>query len=354
MNKPNIFLTGSTGLLGSYLLKILLHNNHKVYCLARSKDNKSAEERVKDILNFWDKKVLERHSKNLIVLEGDITKGSLGLTKKDIEILKEEINEIFHCAAVTQFNWPLDKIRKVNTEGTKNILDLALKCNNLKKVNHISTAYVCGDYKGVFKETDLDKGQKFNTTYEQSKFEAEKLVNKYREKGLWVDVFRPPLIIGESTTGKISVIQGFYQTLHYWRSEIFDVFPGKDIKINIVPVDLFCKSIITIASFTRAKNKVYHPFGPPTALKNVINIAAKYGKFKKPRLVSVEEFRNTNLTVVQRMILKDNILDYNPDIILDSKFTAKILSKHGLSLPPLKQSTLTKIISYPYKSGFKL
>jgi len=46
ITKSTIFLTGATGLLGSYLLKTLLNNNCKVYCLARSKDSRSAKERV--------------------------------------------------------------------------------------------------------------------------------------------------------------------------------------------------------------------------------------------------------------------------------------------------------------------
>ncbi len=216
MSKSNIFLTGATGLLGSYLLKILLQNGHRVYCLARSKDNKSAKDRVVDTLSFWDEETIAKYKRNLKVFEGDIAKHNLGISDKEIFTLKEEVNEIFHCAAVTQFNWPLDKIRKVNVEGTRNVLELALKCKGLKKVNYISTAYVCGDYKRVFKETDLDVGQKFNTTYEQSKFEAEKLVNEYRKERLWIDVFRPAIIVGESTIGKTFKFEHIDQLLRLW------------------------------------------------------------------------------------------------------------------------------------------
>ena len=67
---------------------------------------------------FWDKKVLKKHRRNFIVLEGDIVKENLGLNRKLMSLLKKEIDEIFHCAAVTKFNWPLNKIRKVNVGGT--------------------------------------------------------------------------------------------------------------------------------------------------------------------------------------------------------------------------------------------
>ena len=63
--KTTIFLTGATGLIGSYLLKILLNNGHKVFCLARTKKNKPAKQRVTDILKFWDEKVLSDNFNNL-------------------------------------------------------------------------------------------------------------------------------------------------------------------------------------------------------------------------------------------------------------------------------------------------
>ena len=39
-NKKIIFLTGATGLVGSYLLKVFLKDNYKVYALARNKKGK--------------------------------------------------------------------------------------------------------------------------------------------------------------------------------------------------------------------------------------------------------------------------------------------------------------------------
>jgi thioester reductase-like protein len=50
--KKTVFITGVTGLVGSYLLKTLLQNNHKVYALARNKENKGAKDRVVEVLKF--------------------------------------------------------------------------------------------------------------------------------------------------------------------------------------------------------------------------------------------------------------------------------------------------------------
>jgi thioester reductase-like protein len=201
-SKPTVFLTGATGLVGSYLLKVLLENGHKVYALGRNKNDQKGKNRVVTALKFWNKKAYSTYGKNLIVVGGDITQRNLGIKKAKLKKIQKEVGEIFHCAASIAFNWPIDKIRRINVDGTREVLEFALKCKNPVRVNHLSTAYVCGNHKGVFTEKDLDVGQKFNTTYEQSKFEAEKLVHTYQKKGLSINIFRPALVIGESTTGK--------------------------------------------------------------------------------------------------------------------------------------------------------
>ena len=54
-------------------------------------------------------------------------------SEKNINLLRKNVDEIFHCAASTKFNLPLTEIRKINVNGTKNILDLASLYN--KKAN---------------------------------------------------------------------------------------------------------------------------------------------------------------------------------------------------------------------------
>lgn len=392
MNKRTVFLTGATGLIGSYLLKVLLHNGYKVYVLARRKDGKNARERVLEVLNFWNKDVLSTNvpqdryaelqnrytdilkshaefvsvspetlkqvqdnilNERLTVLEGDITEKDLGLSKKDIDLLKNEIEEIFHSAALTQFNLPLRELRKVNVEGTKNVLELAVKCGTLKKVNHLSTAYVCGDYKGVFKEDDLDLGQKFNSTYEQSKFEAEKLADEYRKRGLWIDVFRPPLVVGESLTGKtVTFQQGVYQLLHMWGLEVFDYFPGKGYFIDMVYVDELCNALFNISQHTSNPNKTYHLFNKVVPFETILNISSDFLGFKKPILLSTEDFFKHNPTPAQRMLLQNNILLFNNDAELSSEETNAILKGYGFEFSSFSRASFLKLLKYCVRKGF--
>lgn len=353
-NKRNIFLTGAPGLLGTYLLKLFLQGGHTVFVSARSKKEKNARERVIDALRFWDKETLNKHSHNLRVVEADITTEGLGLEERTKDLLLNRVEEIFHSAAVVDFNWPLDKIRRVNVEGTRNVLDFALKGKNLKKVNHISTAYVCGDYKGRFSEDDLDMGQRFNTTYEQTKFEAEKLVEEYRKKNLWIDIFRPPIVIGEFSTGRITKFrQAFYQMVYLWQKEIFDHFPGNDFSFYMVPLDELCKSIYNISSWAGLKNKNYHPFlSQPLPLRELLNLSHKLLGFKKPKLIRDGEFSKINFTPTQKILLKNNILAINGKARLNSQTTNEFLNKYGFKFSELNKNSYLKMLEYAVRTGF--
>lgn len=348
----NILITGSTGLVGSYLTKLLLERGHRVYALARSKENKSAKERLIGAVKFWDEKVFWTNKDRLEIVEGEITEENLGINREIKKRLVKEIEEIIHCAAVTQFNWPYERIKRVNVDGTKNVLDFAVECKNIKKINHISTAYISGDYRGIFREDDLDLGQKFNSTYEKSKFEAERLVHNYRKKGLWIDIFRPPLIVGDSKEGKTFFFMAFYQTVHIWCVGIFDVFAGEDIKVNMVNVDTLCESILVLDSLNYLNN-TYHTFSSQTiSFAEILDVLEKLIKFKRPKLVKFEEFKNIELTPVQKLLLGHNVAIFNPNLILDTKKTEGILKKNGFIYPQITRDNLYRILSYFIKEKF--
>ena len=355
--KRTIFLTGATGLVGSYLLKIVLENGHKVYALARSNGEKSARDRVIEKLKFWDEEV---SVDKLKVVEGDITETDLGINSQIKNKLEKEVEEIFHCAAETGFNFPLRYVRTVNVNGTKNILKLALqlhKNGNLKKVNYVSTAYVCGAYKGKFSESDFNLRQRFNTSYEKSKFEAEILVRNTRKKGIWIDIFRPSIVIGESKTGKIITFsQGLYQLFHILKQNIFDFFPSKNYSVNLVPVDELCKSMLLIAHKTKMHNKTYHVFSPKTiSLEKVLGRASRILKFKKPKLINPRDILKYIFSPIQKVILKKNILLFNNEVHLDSHWTNSILKGYNFKFSDINDRIFRRQLFYlvSCKAAFK-
>lgn len=349
-NNKTFLLTGATGLIGSYLLKILLLNGHRVYVIARSQNGKTAQERVESLLRFWDPAIFSTYQSRMIVLEGDVRHKFAGLKKEKIRLLQKEVQEIYHLAATIEISLPMDVIRKINVQGTRNILELALLINKggaLKKINHVSSVYICGDYRGVFNENSYNVGQHFNTTYEQSKFEAEKIVRMYRHKGLWVDIFRPPLVMGESMTGKIPIYRNIYRFLLYCKLELFDHLPLFGCVVNIAPVDFVAQAIYKISQSSNKRNATYHVF-PDFAvpMSRIINFASRILDFHKPRIIPPDKFDPQKCTPAQRIILNKTIFAFNIQATLDSKSTNKLLQKHRLVLKNYSDRMLTVMIGY--------
>jgi len=348
--KRTIFMTGATGFLGSYLLKIFLQHNHKVYCLSRPKKEKSAEERLMENLYFWDPKVAEARQDNLVIFEGDITKRGLDLDHKIKEAMVEEVNEVFHLAAITNLNSPLAHIRKINAQGTDNVLALAKELHHkgkLVKASHISTAFIYGDYSGLFKEDSLELNQKFHTTYEQTKFEAEKIVYDYRKHGLWVDIYRPPIIVGESTTGKAFRFRNIYQLLHICSLNLFDTLPISNPSINLVPVDWVSEAIYLLSEKAGLKNQTYHPFPEEqVAIDDIVTCGCELIGVKKPRMVHLHNFDLSRLSPVQKEILKNNIMSMEFKGKLNSDFTLGVLAAHGFTFPKIDQRVISNLLRY--------
>jgi len=352
MEKEVIFLTGSTGFLGSYLLKILLENNHKVYCLARGK-KKSAYQRVVESLNFWDKEIDEDKLKNLRVIEGDITLPDLGIkSQKEKDELFSEIEMIFHCAALTHLRGELERLRKVNVEGTRNILEFALRCKRIRRVNHISTAYVVGKKERIeFSEDMLELNQDFNNTYEQSKYEAEILVKKFRQKGLRISVFRPSMVMGDSYEGKTVDFKVFYGALHFFSNQIYKEFPASEGCFqNIINVDTVAKAIFILKN----EEGTFHIVSP-----NHINVgffvrlASQYFGFSLPKLIPPEKFNFKKWTPVQRLLAQAFIPYFNFTVKFLSEKTQDILkNKYNFEIPQITEDNLIRIFEYCVKRGF--
>jgi thioester reductase-like protein len=286
-------------------------------------------------------------------MEGDITEKNIGLSIENLKLLKNEVDEIFHSAAITDLNVPIDVIRQTNVEGTRKILDFAFelkKNHRFIKVNHISTAYVYGNYQGRFTEKDLDVGQNFNTNYEKTKFEAEKLVVKYRKKGMWIDIFRPSMVLGESHGGKTFQMKHIYQVFKLCKLELFDNLPFLNGFVSLVPIDIVSKAIYILSQEGQKKNMTYHTFPRKlNSIDKILNIGNKVLRFKMPKIISLSKFDTNKLTPTQKVILNDLITPLNFRIKLSSKATNSILGHLKFKIPEVNKVIIKRMLEYSLK-----
>ena len=201
-------LTGSTGLLGRYLLRDLLESGQRLALLVRGSKRETASDRVEAILQYWERlsgKSLARP----VLLEGDIRKPCLGLSGNDKRWVANHCTSMMHSAASLTFHADgTGEPWHTNFDGTRNMLDLC-DATGLRKLHYVSTAYVCGLRQGRILETEVDCGQSFRNDYEESKLRAEMMVRNAD----FIDeltVYRPAVISGDSKTGYTNTYHGIY------------------------------------------------------------------------------------------------------------------------------------------------
>ena len=359
--RKTIFITGSTGLLGSYLLSKLSYGNPyentEVVALTRGRTQKDAERRLLETLRKIPHSKSARRS-SLTVVRGDIAKRRLGLSKKAYDDLSRRVSSIYHSAALAEFSIPLPIIRRINVGGTRNILEFALLCQkngDFKGVHYISTVAVAGSKNSTFYENQLDLGQKFNNTYEKTKFEAEKLVTRYRNKGLPIAVYRPSIIVGDSKTGYTNNLKMFYQPLHLFSLGLFKEIPAdKKTVYSFVPADYTADAIVRIASASDiAKNSTYHIANPNMVrLDYVVDTASKYFGFQKPRFIRDRESCVKKFSELQRSLLDPFIPYFYYKKRFDTTNSESILKRSGFKWPNVNKLFLNRLYKFCIKCGF--
>ncbi|MCH5372712.1 MAG: SDR family oxidoreductase, partial [Planctomycetes bacterium] len=96
-SQSHILMTGSTGLLGRYLMKDLLLAGIPVATLVRPARRQSAADRMEAIVQTWEEQ-LGRRLPRPHVLEGDLSDDQLGLDPEGIAWISENCHAVLHNA----------------------------------------------------------------------------------------------------------------------------------------------------------------------------------------------------------------------------------------------------------------
>jgi thioester reductase-like protein len=246
-----VFLTGATGFVGMELLaRYLERTDRTIYALVRGDSDEDAQARLDaaigrmlpDPAPFADR---------AIAVRGDVMRPGLGMAPRRRAELAGDVGEVVHSAASVSFTLPLHESRAINVAGTQNVLDFAelaaRRGDGIRRLSYISTAYVAGDHRGAFHENQLDIGQGFRNPYEQSKFEAERLVRGYCRR-LPVQIFRPSIIVGEADTGWTPAFNVIYWPLKAFARGAYKAIPARrSSPVDVVPVSYVADAIFDIS-----------------------------------------------------------------------------------------------------------
>ena len=283
MTGKRVFITGATGILGSWILADALRRGYEPSVLMRDATVRQARQRLELVLSLAG---ITDGAERIRVYLGDVSEPSFGLTHQQIDEIRGGTDLMVHCAASVSFDPQKEHDTwNTNVQGTVHVLDVL--ADTQIPLYHVSTAYVAGARTGVCLESELFKGQHFNNAYERSKCECELMIQGAFASGAYRGaIFRPSIIVGASKGGRIAQFLNFYGFLRLVEAATsgkidrggrvrFAMDP--DCTKNLVPVDWCAEALWHIVEHDAASGLVYHLTHPvPVPQKDLLDWANSY------------------------------------------------------------------------------
>jgi NAD(P)-dependent dehydrogenase (short-subunit alcohol dehydrogenase family) len=270
-------VTGATGFLGRAVLTRLLalpgNEAAEIVCLVRSPGRLAA------------RTARMAGSERIKAVRGDLTADGLGLSEEDAAALAEsEIDHLVHLGAIYDMTATDAANRAANVEGTRRVVELAERIG-ARRLHHVSSVAVSGDYAGRFTEAEFDEGQHLGSPYHATKFAAEALVRA--QTAVPWRVYRPAMVVGDSRTGEMDKVDGPYYLLPAIEGVASALGPlgplARSVPIpvpdlgatTIVPVDYVADAMVELMHRDGLDNRAFHLVSPrPLPLVEVYNALA--------------------------------------------------------------------------------
>ena len=319
--------------------------------------------------------ISEYFNDRIYVFNGEIIYDNFNLSQEDLDMIISNTKTIIHTAAIVKHYGDFEQFKDSNIDGTRRIASFAYA--NKKRLIHISSISVSGNYlvkqdnhNVAFTENDLYIGQHYTkNVYVNSKFDAEKVVYSFMEKGLTAEVLRIGILSGRYSDGvfqKNITANAFYSRIKSLIELKHLSYTNLEQHIEFTPVDLCAKAIVLLAETQTAENKVFHLYNDNLVnIKDIINVLKDFNynitpmddeTFKEYILKVADSSENSNqLKGIINDISFDNsdeVLNYNFSVDISSEFTKKYLNLLDFKWPELDKDYLTKIFKYMKKVKF--
>jgi NAD(P)-dependent dehydrogenase (short-subunit alcohol dehydrogenase family) len=340
------FVTGGTGFIGSRLIADLAARD-VVYVLVRpGSEHKLAALSVAD-------------RSRIVPVTGDLGAPLLGVSESERALLRGRIAHFFHLGAVYDLSAEAAANERANVAGTRAALDLAADLS-AGCFHHTSSIAAAGLYRGTFTEAMFDEAAGLDHPYFRTKHEAERLVRA--ERRLPWRVYRPAMVVGDSTTGAIAKIDGpyyFFKFLQKLRTSWPSWLPFVGLEggwFNVVPVDFVVRAMIHLAHLPGHDGECFHLTDPrPRRVGQALNVFARAAHAPQaslrvdPKLIGQipPEWRAIAGQFAPARRLIDALLDdlqvprevlglLNYPTLFDSTRTHALLAPAGIRVPPLE------------------
>jgi len=216
-----IFVTGGTGLVGSHILLELSQKGEQFKALKRDSSSLSICE---NIFKYYNAEDLFKKINWVVGDVNDIPSLESGMQNCDM---------VLHAAGVVSFApSEAELLKKVNIEGTANVMNVALT-SGVKKVGFVSSIAALGrnSTEGIVDEECHFKATKLDSNYALSKYYAEQEVWRASQEGLNVVIVNPSVILGPGdwNKGSSQIFQKIHSGLKFYT-------PGSTGYVDVVDV----------------------------------------------------------------------------------------------------------------------
>ncbi len=247
----NLFLTGSTGFLGAFLIRSLIEQNEgkdiRIYCHVRAQDEETGRERVISNMKHY-RCWKNEYAQHIQAVTGSLDKPWLGMREDVYRELSQHVDAVYHNGAMLNFLFPYQFLKAGNVDGTRECLRFA--CTGRAKYFHYISSYSVYDNpshfgKKVYESDPLISGEGYLLGYSETKWVSEKLVQIARERGLKACIYRPGDITGDTVNGiwetKDLVSRLIVGCIHMQKA------PNIKTRLYTVPVDYVSEAIAHIS-----------------------------------------------------------------------------------------------------------
>jgi thioester reductase-like protein len=264
-----ILLTGATGFLGGHmLLDLLRRGDAHVVCIVRADDDEAAVQRLSDALAGFDLPWSGEVRRRTTVLAGDIRQPRLGLSQQVWDMLTRELDSVVNVAAAVDFLRGYPSLRQSNVVAVRTLAELAMT-GRPKPLHHVSSIAVFNEI-GITSMGDDDPLAHITRLvagYDKSKWAAEVLLRRARERGLVATVLRPGGIGGHTQTGAYNAHDlscGFSAAFSRYRTiPAFHYF-------NVAPVDWVSQMAAAIVYEPDGWGQNYNLTGRPNSMSELV------------------------------------------------------------------------------------
>lgn len=361
-----VLLTGSTGFLGAHLLYELLNRtDSSIHCLVRAKDEQEAVERLQRTMVFYfGEQAMQMVGSRISIICGDVSIPRFGLTEEKYLLLGEAVDTVIHSAAIVKYFGPYEQIRRVNVEGTQEVIDFCKRFHSL--LGHISTDAITGNYlveqsvTGLFTERDFYVGQNYRgNIYVRSKFEAEnRVLRSIREDKLRAIIFRMGNLTGRYIDGQFQPNMSenaFYATLKEVVASgvVSDKILTQELEFS--PIDSSAQAVMQLIANPASEGRIYHLMNPKTlSLKNLISEFATLGISIRTQISAKRTGKDDAPQAVPgaSVYLMRGELAYGAPIQITADYTVESLERLGFVWPEIDQGYLSRILEYMRRNNF--